>query len=67
MKTDKQILKIAEQLQDDCHKVVEAVMKEGKKVSYQDAANVWLFNKLAEFENRIKELENTNPVFGNSK
>lgn len=64
MKIDKQILRISERLQDDCHKVVEAVMQESNKVSYQDATNVWLFNKLAELENRIEELENSRPVFG---
>ena len=50
--------KIAEKLQEDCHKTVEAVLKESKKVSYQDATNVWLFNKLAEMELRLQELEN---------
>jgi hypothetical protein len=32
-------------------------MGRSQKVSYQDATNVWLFNKLAELQNRIEELE----------
>jgi hypothetical protein len=57
MKTEGQILKKAEQLQEDCHKVVGDIMGRSQKVSYQDATNVWLFNKLAELQNRIEELE----------
>lgn len=47
-----------EQLQTECHKAVELIMKKNKEVSYQDATNIWLFTKLAEYQKRISKLEN---------
>lgn len=52
----KKTLQIAEVFQNNCHKVVEEVLRE-KEVSYQDATNVWIFHKLAEFEMRLQSLE----------
>jgi len=53
---------IANKLQDECHKFVaehfeKSIMKRSH-LSYQDATNAWLFNKLAELELRIQELGN---------
>jgi len=48
---------ITEQLQKECHEAVELIMKKNKKVSYQDATNVWLFSKLSEYQKRISRLE----------
>jgi hypothetical protein len=46
----------AENIQNECHKTVEAIMKETGSVSYQDATNVFLFRKLAEYELMIGRL-----------
>lgn len=49
---------LAEQFQDECQKMVEMVMKQSKKpISYQDATNVWLFQKLAKQELEIRKLK----------
>ena len=54
--TEKEILDRAEQLQEQCHQMVE--LTKGN-TSYQDATNVWLFTKIAQLELRIEQL-NTN-------
>jgi hypothetical protein len=54
----KEVLTIAEKLQDECHAAVGAVMSE-KDVSYQDATNVWMFKKLAELQHEINMLKKT--------
>lgn len=59
------IQEITEQFQKQCHALVNIVMshrtdsppKLAKSYSYQDATNVWLFLKLAEFEFRLREVE----------
>lgn len=48
---------ITAQLQKSCHEFTEILMKANPKVSYQDATNVWLFDKLAELQIRIDKLE----------
>jgi hypothetical protein len=55
--TVEQILQVAENFQNDCHNMANQILNE-KKVSYQDAVNVWTFKKLAEFELRLSQLEN---------
>lgn len=50
-------LQVAENFQNDCHKTVELIMNEKKDCSYQDATNVWLFKKLADFEMRLRSIE----------
>jgi hypothetical protein len=55
--TVEQTLQVAENFQNDCHNTVNQILDE-KKVSYQDAVNVWTFKKLAEFEVRLNQLEN---------
>lgn len=46
---------LAEQLQDDCHKTVDVIMKNLPNATYQDATNVWIFRKLAELELRVRK------------
>ena len=56
--TEKEILKIAEQLQHSCHSTVDAIIKEaGGQVSYQDAVNTWLILQLAELKYALKTEE----------
>ena len=62
MKTVQEI-KIIEKFQEECQQTVEDVLKRSKIISYQEATNVWLFNKLAQMEIRLQELENANPIF----
>lgn len=50
----------AKEIQNECHKAVELAFKERElfnNFSYQDATNVFIFRKLAEYELRIKQLE----------
>ena len=54
---EKEILELAELFQKNCHALTKAVIAEKPKVSVQDATNVWLFEKLAEFETRLRKLE----------
>ena len=49
---------ITDKLQKECLKTYEKALSENKNVSYQDATNVWIFYKLAEFEARFHKLEN---------
>jgi len=53
-----EVLTITEEFQNDCHKLVEELMKQLPKLSVQDATNVWLFKKLADIEFRLRQLEN---------
>ena len=48
-----EINKLAERFQEDCHKSAEVIMSDNKKISYQDATNVWIFRKLAELQHEI--------------
>ena len=58
MKIGKQRLEeLTENLQNNCHQTVEAILKDKPNCSYQDATNVWLFKKLAELELSVEELQ----------
>lgn len=49
---------IMEVFQKDCHKTASEVMKRsGKPIIVQDVTNVWMWRKLAEFELRLRKLE----------
>lgn len=70
MPTQDQILKLAGELQEQCHEQVELIMQNdyedhgsASKISNQDATNIYLFQKLAELTLRIQELENDNNFF----
>ena len=54
---DDETMTLAEQFQKDCHQVVEEVLRDEKKMSYQDATNIFLFNKLAELQIQINDLK----------
>lgn len=52
------IHEIYEQFQKHCHALINIIVSHRKdSYSYQDATNVWLFLKLAEFELRLREIE----------
>jgi hypothetical protein len=55
--TVEKTLQLAEYFQNDCHSLTKAIIAEKPNVSVQDATNVWLFKKLADFEMRLRELE----------
>ena len=57
MKTVEQEQAEAETMQHEMHRHVEMVVKANPKVSYQDAANVFLLLQLAKLKGRIQELE----------
>ena len=48
---------IAESFMNDCHALRDTLMNANNKVSHQDATNVWMYKKLAEFEIRLRKLE----------
>lgn len=59
--SNENIHEIAEQFRKQCSDTVSDVLVRLKKYSddsYQDATNAWLFLKLAEFEVRLREIEN---------
>lgn len=54
------IIEKAEELQKECFKFTEDIIKEDKipgEKSYQDLVNAWVYTKLAEYELRIAEIE----------
>lgn len=54
------IMGTTERFQKECHDMVEEILIETKTIesgSVQDATNVWLFKKLAEFNNRLSQIE----------
>jgi hypothetical protein len=54
---------LVDSLQKDCHRVVDGLMKSsGKGLTVQDCTNVWIYNKLAEYEIRLRELEANIPI-----
>ncbi len=55
-------LKIMEELQTNAQETVAAMVSLDKNVSHQDATNVWFFGKLAEYELRLRSLENPIPT-----
>lgn len=55
----KEIQEMAEQLQDNCHSTINAIIQgTDKQISYQDATNTWLFLQLATLKYEFKELKN---------
>ena len=50
---------MAESFMKDCHDLRDQLMSANKKVSHQDATNVWIYKKFAEFEIRLRNLETT--------
>jgi hypothetical protein len=60
---ENEIQEIAEKIQKDCHKIVEAAWKPNPKESavnaqlqYQDCMNVAIFRKMAEMQLQINNL-----------
>lgn len=51
-----EIMTLSEKYQEDCHQIVEVVMSQSPEVSVQDAANVFIFNKLAELQVQISRI-----------
>lgn len=51
-----EVQKIAEGFQDECHAMVKNIMNNAT-VEYQDATNIYMFVKLAEFEKRLQAIE----------
>jgi len=52
-------MELAERFQKDCHQIVETIYKEmeSEGLSYQDAVNIFIFNKLAELQIQIDNLK----------
>ena len=51
------ILSTAERFQDECHALTKEIIEQKPKCTVQDATNVWMFKKLAEFEVRLRQIE----------
>lgn len=49
------IIARSEELQKECHDSVTDMVLQNPVISYQDATNVWIFNKLADLELQIEE------------
>jgi hypothetical protein len=47
----------AEEFQAECQQLVQDISDKSPKVSVEDAINIFLFHKLAEFEIRLRQLE----------
>ncbi len=61
---DSKLLGMAKHIQLECHKTVEVIINDQKaKVDVQDATNVFIFRKLAEYELRIEQLESNHIIF----
>ncbi len=50
------IMEATEELQKQMHQTTEWIMSNSKKVSYQDAVNVFLLFKISELQERLKEI-----------
>lgn len=53
-----EMLSTAQHFQNECHELTKEIIERKPKCTVQDATNVWLFKKLAEFEVRLRQLEN---------
>lgn len=54
----KQVQRMAEQIQDECHEAVKHVIRESaEEITVQDATNVFLFTKLAELQLQIEQIK----------
>lgn len=58
IQNEDELLKIAELLQEDCHKLSNKILEKRPTLSYEDIVNIWMFTKMAEYELRLKKLEN---------
>lgn len=55
--TVNEIIDTINNFQNDCHSLVKSITSERPNITNQDVTNVWLFKKLAEFEVRLRQLE----------
>lgn len=51
------MIETTERFQNECHALTKEIIEQKPKCTVQDATNVWLFKKLAEFEVRLRQLE----------
>ena len=51
------LIETTERFQNECHALTREIIEQKPKCTVQDATNVWLFKKLAEFEVRLRQLE----------
>lgn len=51
------MIETTERFQKECHDLTKEIIEQKPKCTVQDATNVWLFKKLAEFEVRLRQLE----------
>lgn len=56
LKTEEQ-LEIAEQFQTECHQTFDNLKKHIPDITAAAGQSVWLYNKLAELEVRLREVE----------
>lgn len=52
----KELDQLASDIQDECHKDVEAVIGHNPKINYYDATNAWIFRKIAHLQKQINDL-----------
>lgn len=57
------LVKSVENIQNDCHAFAHELMKMNSELSYQDAANVYLYYRIAALETRMKAHDNGNPFY----
>jgi hypothetical protein len=58
MENKKQVLDLAEKLQDECHEMVNEIVNRNSKLTYQDATNTFIFLKLAEIIDMLNDIKN---------
>lgn len=50
-------MELAETFQKECQELAEAIMRDDKKVEYQDVVAIYCFNKIAELQLEIQLLK----------
>jgi hypothetical protein len=57
MELNKEIQAISKEIQKECHDFHDLIKKRDKSIPFEAASNVFIYNKLAEFEYRLRKLE----------
>jgi hypothetical protein len=60
MELNEEVLNIMSGIQKECHEFCNNYISKVKGATSQDITNVYLFHKLAEFEYRLRKLEEKN-------
>jgi hypothetical protein len=63
MELNKEVQAISKEIQKEFHDYHDIMKAHNKSITFEASSNVFIYNKLAQFEYRLRQLEKSNSIF----